>query len=199
LARDVDVVVMTRADLDEQLLPAGILREPIDAARDADALLVHGTDADLAAVSATIGVDAAFRLAARYEPVKLAAPFGAPLPTGVGRRALAAAGIARPERFFAALRAEGWEVVGEIAYRDHHWFTPRDITALRQAAVDARADVVLVTEKDAVRLPADASDSGGPLWGFLPLSVAIEPTAGFAAWIEQRLAAARRRRVVEAA
>ena len=136
-----------------------------------------------------------------------------------GKRAVAVAGIARPERFFAAARAEGWDVVRELPYRDHHWFDARDITRITAAASETGADVILTTEKDAMRLdrgpqpfdelrvaPSTVEGQGSaphasgaappvsgvaPVWAYLPMQMVIEPAAEFAAWLEQRLAACR--------
>jgi len=174
--------------------PAG---EPLEAAAAADALLVGGTDEDAAVIGARLGVGTTFRITRRYEMPKLVQPFGAPLPSSVGRRVAAVAGIAHPERFFAALRAEGWDVATELVFRDHHWFTEKDLVSIGRAALDAKADLVMTTEKDAVRLHLVAG--AAPTWAFLPLHVEIEPTGPFAAWIGDRLAAARQRRGVAAA
>ncbi len=219
LARDVDLLVMSTGDLDERLLPSGRLREPLEAAAATDALLVPGTEEDAEALAGRLGIKNVFRLVPRYDQPRLVEPFGAALPASVGRRTVAVAGIARPERFFAALRAEGWDVAKELVFRDHHWFTSRDLESIRRAAVEAKADVVLTTEKDAVRLAAahprtlapshpgtvapshprtlapsssSSSSSSSPVWAFLPLQVGVEPSLSFAAWIQDRLGAARR-------
>jgi tetraacyldisaccharide 4'-kinase len=63
-----------------------------------------------------------------------------------GRRVLAVAGVARPERFFDMLRAEGLDLV-EHPLPDHHDFAA-------PAWPNGTGDVVL-TEKDAVKLPPD--------------------------------------------
>ena len=236
LARDIDLLVISKGDLDEVLLPSGRLREPLDAAAAADALLVSGTEEDASSVCARLGIAPVFRLMPRYDEPRLVEPFGVATPAPVVRRTVAVAGIARPERFFAALRAEGWDVVEERVFRDHHWFTLRDLESIRRAAVDAKADVVLTTEKDAVRLDslvgralsgspggpeaphraspggsvrggdpaAEASPTGDrePVWAFLPMQIGIEPAPSFAAWISDRLGAARdgpRQRTVQPA
>ncbi|MBI2828742.1 MAG: tetraacyldisaccharide 4'-kinase [Acidobacteria bacterium] len=207
LARDINLLVVSKADLDERLLPSGRLREPLGAAAAADALLVSGGEEDAAAVAARLGAKPLFHMTPRYDQPRLVEPFGAPLPASVGRRTVAVAGIARPERFFAALRAEGWNVVEELVFRDHHRFTSRDLESIRRAAVDARADLVLATEKDAARLDSHVararSGDGEPAWAFLPLQVGIEPTLAFAAWMNDQLSAARRdgplQRTVQAA
>ena len=205
LARDIDLLVIAAADLDERLLPWGRLREPLEAAAAADALLVSGTEEDAAAVSARLGVTPVFRVTPRYQPLRFMAPDGAV--SERGRRIVAVAGIARPERFFAALRAEGrdgrWDVAREIVFRDHHWFSRRDLVAIQQAAVDTRADLVVTTEKDAMRLdgasvaPSVGASVGVSVgvssvpWAFLPLQVGIEPSTSFAAWVRDRLGTAR--------
>ncbi len=224
LARDIDLLVISAADLDERLLPGGRLREPLQAAAAADGLLVSGTEDaatadDAAAVAARLGVTPVFRVVPRYEPPRLVEPqLVAPqrlepqrASSARGRRVVAVAGIARPERFFAALRAAGldkgldrgqdggWDVVREIVFRDHHWFSRRDLVVIQQAAVDTGADLVVTTEKDAMRLDGASLGASvgvslgvnGVPWAFLPQQVDIEPRAAFAAWIHQRLGTAR--------
>jgi tetraacyldisaccharide 4'-kinase len=203
LARDVDLLLISPLDLRERLLPLGRLREPLDAARAAHAVIVTGTSEEAAAVAAALGVHAAFRATPRYQPPRLIAPAGFPLPTGTRRRAVAVAGIARPERFFAALRAEGWEVTHECVFRDHHWFSSRDLASIEGIAEKTNAELIITTEKDAMRLlPAEpgvtGTDGGLPV-AYLPMEMEIEPADEFGSWLGERLAAARERRPVEAA
>ena len=196
LRRDVDLLVIARAHLDERLLPFGALREPITAARIADALLVAGDDADAEAIVTRVGVDTAFQLVARDVAVRPVGSAEQNVLVPEGKRAVAVAGIARPERFFAALRERGWDVARELAFRDHHWFTARDVDVIHQAAAATGAQVVITTEKDAVRMDTSARTF---TWAVLPLELSIEPSDRFAAWLAARLAAARRRRLGEAA
>ena len=191
LERDVDLLVMSVADLEAQLLPFGRLREPLSAAHAADALLVAGGEADVETVAGRIGVAQAFRVAPRYGTPRYVA--GDRSASGDGpRRALAVAGIARPERFVRALRALGWQIVGEKVFRDHHWFTSRDVAAIERAAAESGAEVVMTTEKDAVRCAGARLGRAIP-WLYLPLDVTVEPADAFAPWLAGRLAAARRR------
>jgi tetraacyldisaccharide 4'-kinase len=69
-----------------------------------------------------------------------------------GSRLLAFAGIGRPEKFFATLRALGAVLVGTRAFPDHHPFRVAEIDQLLRDADRARARLVTTT-KDIVRVP----------------------------------------------
>jgi tetraacyldisaccharide 4'-kinase len=185
LRRDVDLLVIDERDLDDQLVPVGRLREPLTAAAKADAVLVNSVDDSAAErIGRILGLSTCFRVERR-----LGLPHrvdGVSVPTT--GRVLAAAGIARPERFFADLAAAGWNVVGTIRFPDHHRFTNRDLKRLTAAARAADA-IVMTTEKDAVRLAAD--DLGTLAVAAVPLTASIEPAPVFAAWLLGRLQAAR--------
>jgi tetraacyldisaccharide 4'-kinase len=206
LERDVDLLVVSPADLQERLLPSGHLREPLDAARFADALLVAAGDDEVPDVARALGHESAFRVAPRYGSVCSAErayqayeadPHGLRrMEDGTGR-AVAVAGIARPERFFAALRALGWDVARELTFRDHHWFTAGDVEAVQRAAREAGASVIITTEKDAVRLDTGRVSSGSPTAvpiAVLPMTMEIEPAGIFEAWLLDRLVLARQPR-----
>ena len=62
----------------------------------------------------------------------------------IGKRIVAIAGIASPERFFAAVRAAGFALAETYAFADHHPFRSPDLDF-------PRADFILMTEKDAVK------------------------------------------------
>jgi tetraacyldisaccharide 4'-kinase len=177
LARDVDLLIVSPQDVDDRVLPAGRLREPADAARVADAAIVPGSSDEAARVASALGVARSFTMTTRYGSLKTLGPAR----HDDGTRVVAVAGIARPERFFAAVRAGGWNVVGEMTFPDHHWYTAPDLESIARKAASANADVVITTEKDAVRVGAQ------PGWAALPMEVTIEPAAAFADWLLAKL------------
>jgi tetraacyldisaccharide 4'-kinase len=207
LARTIDLLAVSRADLQDRVVPAGRLREPLEAASGADAVLVAGDDEDAREVESVLHPRAVFRVVPRYQDPRFVQPFGEAMqvnamqandvPANGTRRVVAVAAIARPERFFAALRAKGWDVAREMTFRDHHWFTAKDLKKVSAAAEETGASLVMTTEKDAMRLgplvgrglaPRQAGREGAP-YAYLPMSVTIEPGDRFASWLRERLAA----------
>ena len=72
-----------------------------------------------------------------------------------GKPVVAFAGIGRPEKMFATLGAMGCHVVGRHAFADHHRYRGEEIMAIAEEAATKGATLV-TTEKDFVRLPAEA-------------------------------------------
>jgi tetraacyldisaccharide 4'-kinase len=206
LARDVDLLIVAPGDLDEQVLPVGSLRESLDAGGMADAVLVPAPHDEAQRIATVLGVERAFAIEARYEPVRDVAGVSAPgtlmadpgfqipdprsaIPDS-GSRAIAVSGIARPQRFFDAVRALGWDVAEQMVFPDHHWFDERDVARVESAAGAAGATAVITTEKDAVRL-ADVNRT--MTWVYVPLRVTLTPDEQFRIWMVDRLRQARER------
>jgi tetraacyldisaccharide 4'-kinase len=63
-------------------------------------------------------------------------------------------GIANPEGFHRTLTDLGALPAGTLAFPDHHAYGPADIARMRRAAEESRADLIITTEKDAIRLSA---------------------------------------------
>lgn len=183
LARDVDLVVVSAADLTDRLMPAGRLREPLAAARAADAALVYGDADNARLVAARAGVSRSFFVTQRVRPLRPLS-HAAPLPSANARVA-AVAGIARPERFFDAVRRTH-AIARELVYADHHWFTDADVREIEQRARELDVTAVVTTAKDAVRLDRCRGAMTLP-WAILPIDVSIDPGAEFELWLRQRL------------
>ena len=146
LARTLDLVAIEAADLLDQPLPAGVLRERPSALARADFLLLSARSG----APLPPGLDEARTLRWHRRSVGFFAPEGLPRP--MPSRAFVLSAIAAPERLLADLSALGCRVVGQALYRDHHRFTAGEIAAAATAARAAGAEAVVTTEKDAVRL-----------------------------------------------
>jgi tetraacyldisaccharide 4'-kinase len=184
VARTVNLLVLSPDHLTERVLPAGRLREPLDAARHADALLVTTGEVSPSSMARQVGVEPAFAVTTAYQPLRLVSPFGAPV-ARPPQRVVTLAAIARPERFAHAVRALGYTVLKEFTFRDHHWFTTGDVRKIEQAAHQSRADAIVTTEKDAVRLERLVGAAIPFL--FLPIDSRVEPYDTFRSWLLERI------------
>jgi tetraacyldisaccharide 4'-kinase len=195
LARDVDLLMVAEDDLQDQPMPAGRLREGLDAARAADAALITaGYDTAADRIGRAFGIAPVFRVTRST---------GAPRRVGGDRdsvvvpsnsRVFVVTGIARPERFTADILSVGWDISGAIEFRDHHRFTARDVRRIAAEAKAAGSMIVLTTEKDAVRLAA--CDLGDLLIASVPLVIGVEPADGFKRWLLDRIEVSRRSSVI---
>jgi tetraacyldisaccharide 4'-kinase len=163
LARDVDIVLLTREDVEDALLPAGNLREPIAAASTADVVVVREEEEEgLRDTLATLRERGdRFALWKIRRGLNLG-DLGEPLPT----LPLAFCGIARPENFTRMLMQSRYEPAETVAFADHHPYTNRDIAHLLQRARQIGTNGFVTTEKDAVKItPEMRSHLGavGPL------------------------------------
>jgi tetraacyldisaccharide 4'-kinase len=194
LARDVDLVLVDPADVRQgEVVPAGRLREPVDAARHADAWLVpEGRAAELSADAARFGLEHVFEVRRRLGVPRMVEPWNTPPRVPRSRPVAALAGIATPQRFFEDLEADGWQLVARLAFRDHHPFTARDVERVALAVRGAGAELLLTTEKDVMRLLPLRPLPVPVAW--VPLSVEIFPVEAFRSWLAARLEAARRSR-----
>jgi tetraacyldisaccharide-1-P 4'-kinase len=93
---------------------------------------------------------------ARLRPLgfaPIARPFDVPCPGVPFARAFLVCGVARPSRVLGSLRTLGVDPVGRWALPDHRAWPAFVRVAAERWAMRRGADAIVVTEKDAVRLP----------------------------------------------
>ena len=136
-------MLLTEPDFDDRLLPSGRLREPLSSLRRADAIVLPAglavKDSAIAASRSAREADLANERELVHYPPAPAAP-------------IVFCGIARPEQFFAQVRAAGITPAAEVEFRDHHAYDRSDIERLLAMRGKFGAGGFLTTEKDAVNL-----------------------------------------------
>jgi tetraacyldisaccharide 4'-kinase len=175
--RDLNVLVMS-AETTRAVrwpLPAGPWREGWGALDRADAVIVTRKRATPEAAQALVrelegrvrGPIAVAHLGLRTLE-GLVSGTRRPAETLAGKRVVAASGIADPDAFVAQTKATG-AAVQVATWKDHHDYRDEDVAWLAHAA--RRADHVVITQKDAVKLrdrwPATVPE---PLVALLDLS-----------------------------
>ncbi len=161
LARDVDIVAVDATEPFgyEKLLPAGLLREPLDSLKRADAVVITRSNQnspekidEIKKRISQIKPDIVFT-AAVHKPlcIKLIKDSQMPLNELAGRKIYAFCGIGNPNSFFQTLSDMALNIVGTKVYNDHHRYTDADIAAIYEDARYKQAEIVLTTHKDWVK------------------------------------------------
>ena len=154
-----------------QLLPRGILREPVKHLSRANYIFLTKSngqrDTELEALIAEHNPDADIIECAHKPKYLQRCDLKGEDPLGLhsldwlkGRKIFAFSGIATPESFEKFLRDLGALVMGRERYLDHYRYQPEDLEHLYEAAIREGAECLVTTEKDAVRL---TSTLNGPL------------------------------------
>ena len=162
LQRDVEIAVIdgTTGFGNGALLPAGPLRESLSRLRYVDALVINGRS-QLDFIQSVKPIQMQLQAINFYnllDPDKVCSKGDF-----AGKQVVAIAGIGNPERFFQQLQALGLKFKSQ-AYPDHYAFHELDFAKVK-------ADIVVMTEKDAVKCAAFAKAN---FW-VLPVSAVVEP------------------------
>ena len=155
LARDLDIVAVDATDPFgcDRLFPRGLLREPLAGLQRAQAVVLTraaAVDADRRAAirrrlqqACRAGSEPAW-IEATHQPVQLRSAAGNTQPLSTLQAGRVAA--------FAAL---GAELVGFRPFPDHYAYSSGDLAGLGDWAASLRADLVVTTLKDLVRIRTD--------------------------------------------
>jgi tetraacyldisaccharide 4'-kinase len=162
LARDLNILVLDATDPfgGFEMVPFGRLREPLYALNRADLIIINRAHRpfDQAQTLAVIGYICGDQMPIFYTyPVITALRH---LRTGrfygieqfSGWRASVLCGIGNPRAFCDDLADAGIQIASEHFFADHHPFTQADLDRATEGALAAQADMIVTTEKDAVRL-----------------------------------------------
>jgi tetraacyldisaccharide 4'-kinase len=180
LHRDEDIVAVdaTNPFGNGYVVPRGTLREPpaslARATRVVLTKILPGNQTDdarraLAQVS-SVASQVPVSLT-RYVPTHLSVRLGeetTPLDHLKDKNVVAFCGVADPTFFERTVRRLGARIVRMRPFPDHYPYTPADVASIEKDAVQLRADAIVTTEKDMVRLPAGVS-TARPLY-----AVAVE-------------------------
>jgi tetraacyldisaccharide 4'-kinase len=193
LARDLDIVMLDGSYRleDQELLPAGILREPRSALRRADLLVVTRK-----MEQPQIDAACAQRFSVAYAQTRLLgfrrcgsdADIHDLGEIGPGPF-FAFCGVGNPQAFFDDLSRWEVPVAGQSIFRDHHQYSAPDVRQLEKAAQGAGAIAFVTTEKDAENL-GEATRTTVPVFVAV-IDFVLPAEAEFMATMERKLQARR--------
>ncbi len=184
LRRDLDIVLIDafrRPFGGGCCLPVGRLREPPWVLSDADAIVI--TRSDLVSADCLENIRRRLRALAPqaslhtavHKPLSFIDEDGKerPISDVAGKKVFSFCGLGNPQAFFETVRTLGANTVGQKTLPDHVQYTPNLVKQLHRVAEQRKAEILLTTQKDAVKL-TDA-EFPRPLW---QLAVRIEITSG---------------------
>jgi len=156
LPRDIQIAVI---DGERQLgngycLPAGPLREKKERLEACDLIVVNGKNNHKDWHTMSFKGDVLVNLLTAEEK---------PLDRFVGQKCHALTGIGNPQRFFSSIEKHGLELITH-SFPDHHDFIKSDLD------FSDNVDTILMTEKDAVKCKAFATENH---W-YLPVSAKLD-------------------------
>ena len=192
LARDLNILLMdaSRPLAGESLLPLGRLREPITAMSRANLIIFTRAETASGTLEAIGKLDQypVFAASTRLLGFRRFGAEIAPLgdsEIGAGPF-FAFCGLGNPEAFFRDLWNWGLATCGQAVFPDHHRYTQRDISAVKQAGKQAGANAFVTTEKDAQNLGSLTFEEA-PLYVAV-IDLVITPEADFRNVLDQTLA-----------
>jgi tetraacyldisaccharide 4'-kinase len=141
LARAVDILLLNEQDWEDRLLPAGDLREPLEALFRANAIAIPASEPELAVALTNWGWEGPIWRLRRVLDVRI-----------VDGPVAAFCGIARPEQFFEGLESVGLELAAQFSFPDHYDYDESVVRELIASARAQKAKAIITTSKDLVRL-----------------------------------------------
>ncbi|MBM80001.1 MAG: tetraacyldisaccharide 4'-kinase [Planctomycetaceae bacterium] len=167
----------------DNVLPRGLLREPLAGLKRADFALITRADSvdDLILTNIRSVVDqhisGGLAATVAFRPTQLINVHGERGDVEIikAQRVLGFCGIGNPDSFRQLLVSRGAEVVEFVPFPDHHHYNDVDMRTLSESTKRHNADLVVTTLKDIVKL-GETQIGDADLWA---LSIETEFLAGF--------------------
>jgi tetraacyldisaccharide 4'-kinase len=161
IARNIDIVLLDSANPcgNGFLFPAGPLREPLNALKRADMLVMTDSFDDAGQMPRSMpGIPPEmplFRATRKFQGLRRGiTDQPVPLDHLRGARVFAFSGIGTPDSFRQTLARIGADVVRFLSFPDHHCYDMEDLARIQNESASAEASVIVTTEKDGVHLEA---------------------------------------------
>ena len=163
IKRDFDLLVIDQRFLTEKsffinnLLPTGVLREPLSSIKRADAIIINRKFMEKKVIPDDFNkyfegknIFTGYYKAISFFDLKHNTELS--LEEFQGQKSLVVSGIATPFSFLNVLRQNKVETDNKLIFKDHKRYTFDDVQRIRQLFYSTNSHSVVTTEKDAVKL-----------------------------------------------
>lgn len=190
LERDMDILLVDAVNVfgNGYILPRGTLREPVSHIERADVCLL--TKVDQAAVGSREHIcetiqqhnPKALIMESIHQPrcfisikdwYEDIAGDGIDVARMTGKRVMAVSAIGNPASFEQTLDDIGAEIIESLRFPDHHDYTIDEMKNVLDQAIAQGAEAIVITEKDAVKIPTAIVEAEWPIPVFV---VSVEVT-----------------------
>ncbi|MBF88553.1 MAG: tetraacyldisaccharide 4'-kinase [Candidatus Marinimicrobia bacterium] len=146
--RDLDIVLFNSCDPKEyyRMLPYGRLREPIRSVRRADFIIWSRADQKSPSNSIKKALDVT-----KYKQIKTGLKVESTTNLK-GKKVFAFCGIGDPNSFYKILQEQGAKILELKIFPDHHNYSVGEINNLKMKAEQLKADYIVTSEKDWVKI-----------------------------------------------
>ena len=175
LARDLNIVIIDALNPfgHEQIIPRGMLREPLEGLKRADMIMLSHVD-QCSRDKITV-ITNRLREIVRHVPIvetvhKPICLESAKDATKVdihclrGKRVFVFCAIGNPVSFRKSIENLGAELAGFRVFPDHHVYTPSELQELNAAAQSMKPDAIVITQKDRVKIGNNLGIWDFPVW-----------------------------------
>jgi tetraacyldisaccharide 4'-kinase len=158
--RDVNLVLLDHQSLrgNNNVLPRGILREPVTELKRASAIMLtrtnegQQTNDKIEKLVRSENIPVFMSIHKPKDMVK--GDYSAQWPISIlaGKKICAFCGIAKPDSFHKALLSAGADVFSFDIFPDHHRYNKNELEKIKTRFIDCHADFLISTQKDGTRL-----------------------------------------------
>ena len=174
--RDLNCLIIDEKTLEQSsLIPAGILREPLNEIKRADIVFIY-SGIETGKIDNLINNKAIVEI--RRKSGEIYHLTNKPIVFNPDKKAVALSGIANPERFTSNLKDKKINIESLIVFPDHHNYDRSDVDKIIQTTKAYSIDTIITTEKDAVKLSEFADILEANRIDCFVLPIEIEITKG---------------------
>lgn len=163
IKRDVDLLICEQRFLispdffDHYLLPAGSMREPFTSIERASAVIINRKFSQPREIPESVKkyfankkIFTTYYVAKGFVDIKRKIEYK--LSEFEGQKSLVVCGIANPYSFFTALKQTNVDTENYLVFRDHKYYTNKEVQQIRKMFYTTNSHSVVTTQKDAVKL-----------------------------------------------
>ncbi len=180
LERDMDILLVDAVNVfgNGYMLPRGTLREPVSHIERADVCLLTKVDQAVGVsrehIKNTIRKynEKALIMESIHQPRRFVelkdwhrdiAGEGVDIKMLENKSVMAVSAIGNPMSFEQTLSDIGAKIIESLRFPDHHDYTTKELQDVFDQAVDLGAEAIVITEKDAVKIPLTIIESKAPI------------------------------------